>query len=123
MRMAARDPLDTTDSDEPRATRDLVAAISTDKWFITEDARSGMASFVEVVTGLPSSALCFRRSLLGPFAAIGRGGFVWAREGEVESGFSLTLDGVDEYDSKYDSLAMTLRAAAAACGIRVLSRA
>jgi hypothetical protein len=81
-----------------------------------------MASFVEAVTGRPSAALCFRRSLLGPFAAIGGGSFAWSREGEVQNGFSMTLDGVDHYASEYGSLAQALRAAAAESGIRVLSR-
>ena len=122
MRMAARAEVDLGSSDEPRATRALVAGISLEKWFITEDADSGMASFVEAVTGRPSAALCFRRSLLGPFAAIGGGSFAWATEGEVQNGFSLTLDDVDHYDSEYRSLAQSLRTAAAASGIRVLSR-
>lgn len=122
-RMAGRDPLEGYVPDEPYETRSLLSAAAAEDWKFVEDGLDGMASYVEALTGRPSNALSFRKSLLGPFAAVGAAGFAWTQHGDVKGWNPLTLGQVDKWDPEYASLVSAIQKLAAASGIRILSSA
>ena len=89
---------------------------------IVEAGRSGLATYVEGMIGRPSNALAFKRSLLGPFAAVGRGSYSISRPGEVSGWIPLTSDCCDAVESEYVGVATLIRSAAQSAGVQVLSK-
>lgn len=77
--------------------------------FVVEDALSGMATYIELFFGRPSSALSLRISLLGPYAALGGASFNWSQEHSIGSISQMTLGSVGDFTEDLLALADCLR--------------
>jgi hypothetical protein len=102
--------------------KNLVRCIHAAEWYVIESAKSGMASYVEVLIGPPSNAIAFRKCVYGPFAAIGAGSYTLFRPGELRAWTPLSLETVDAYDSSLSAVAQAISVQLHDDGVRLLSR-